>query len=161
MLHKDDYLYFAERALDGMTGIVADLGDDLANTKPALPGANSPFALLTHCLGVVEAWGGGFVSGRYIERDRDAEFLATGSVATLLVRVAVVRDIFRRDVMTADPESPLAGEPPAEYDGPPRVMNTGAALQHIYEELAQHHGQMEQMRDLIHAVDRGALVVAQ
>ena len=128
MLHKDDYLYFAERALDGMTGIVADLGDDLANVKPALPGANSPFALLTHCLGVVEAWVGGFVAGRHIERDRDARFLATGSVQPLLARAEMIRGRFRIDVMAADPESPLASEPPAEFDGPPRTLNTGAAL---------------------------------
>ena len=35
MLTADEYSYFAGRALDGMTAIVAGLGDDLANRRPA------------------------------------------------------------------------------------------------------------------------------
>ena len=160
MLHTDDYWYFTERALDGMSGIVADLGDELANSRPPLQGANSPYALLTHCLGVVDAWVGGFIAGRETDRDRDAEFTASGNVGPLLERAALAREQFRQDVLATDPAAPLAAVPPAEYDGPPRTMNAGAALQHVYEELAQHHGQMELMRDLILAVDRGELVVA-
>ncbi|MEC5170008.1 hypothetical protein [Glaciihabitans sp. GrIS 2.15] len=121
---------------------------------------NSPFALLAHRLGVVEAWVRGFVAGRHIEQDLDAEFLATGRVQPLLARAEMIRGRFRIDVMAADPESPLASEPPAECDGPPRTLNTGAALQHVYEELARHYGQTEQMRDVIHAVSRGDLVLA-
>ncbi|MEV1179628.1 hypothetical protein, partial [Nonomuraea sp. NPDC049784] len=64
MISDDDYLYYVDRALDGMTGIVAGLGDRLANTRPPLPGANSPYALLTHCLGVVSYWAGQLVAGR-------------------------------------------------------------------------------------------------
>src|SRR5687767_9258056 len=43
MITRRQYLYFATRALDGMAGIVAELGDDLANRKPPFPGANSPY----------------------------------------------------------------------------------------------------------------------
>jgi len=34
-----------------MLDIVTRLGDDLANRHLDLPGANSPYAILTHCLG--------------------------------------------------------------------------------------------------------------
>ena len=56
MIDKDTYLRFCDEALVAMRDIVVDLGDDLANRRPDLPGANSPFAILTHCLGMCAAW---------------------------------------------------------------------------------------------------------
>ncbi|GIH59693.1 hypothetical protein Msi02_05100 [Microbispora siamensis] len=157
VIDKDDYLYFARRALDGMTGIVAELGDDLANVRPPFPGANSPHALLTHCLGVVSYWAGALVAGREVVRDRDAEFAAAGPVGPLLERAAAVRDQLAADVRAARPAEPLRGTPPAAFLGPDRELTQGAALLHVYEELAQHHGQMEILRDWIaaSAVDPG------
>ncbi|BBH69284.1 hypothetical protein ACTI_59690 [Actinoplanes sp. OR16] len=149
MISKDDYLYFAGRALDGMTGIVAGLGDELANTRPPLPGANTPYALLTHCLGVVEFWSGALVAGRTVERDRDAEFRASGPVGPLVARASDVRDRLVEDVRDAEPEAALQARPPASFQGPDRELNRGAALLHVFEELAQHHGQMEIMRDAL------------
>lgn len=149
MVTTEEYCYFANRALDGMGRIVARLGDDLAVRRPALPGANTPYGLLTHCLGVVETWAGHFVAGRPVERDRDGEFAATGPVAPLITRLEQVRAQLARDVAAADPGAPLRAVPPPEYEGPDRELTQGAALQHVYEELAQHHGQMEQIRDML------------
>ncbi|WP_181449196.1 mycothiol transferase [Nonomuraea aridisoli] len=148
MITDDDYLYFTGRALDGMAGIVADLGDDLANVRPQ-PGANSPYALLTHCLGVMSYWAGALVAARAIERDRDAEFTSSGPVGPLLERVAAARARLAEDVRAAVPAGPLRGTPPASFAGPARELTQGAALLHVYEELAQHHGQMEILRDAI------------
>jgi hypothetical protein len=149
MITTEEYCYFADRALDGMAGIVAALGDGLSSRRPALPGANSPYGLLTHCLGVVEAWAGQLVHGRRVERDRDGEFEATGPVAPLLARTAAVRAQLALDVAAADPGAPLRSSPPAAFEGPDRELTQGAALMHVYEELAQHHGQMQQIRDLL------------
>lgn len=148
MLSREDYLYFADRALDGMTAIVAELGDERAN-RAAYPGANSPYALLHHCLCVIETWVGGFVHGRPIDRDRDAEFTATGPVEPLVERCATVRDRLHADVAAARPEQFLLREPPADFHGPPTRLTQGGALQHVFEELAQHHGQMETLRDVL------------
>src|SRR5205807_5775164 len=63
-----DFLWFVDQALDAMVRIVRELGDD-ANRRPELPGANSPYAILYHSLGVMEYWGGAMVAGRTIERD--------------------------------------------------------------------------------------------
>ncbi|TQS30824.1 DinB family protein [Microbispora sp. KK1-11] len=156
MIDEDDYLYFACRALDGMAGIVAELGDDLANVRPPFPGANSPHALLTHCLGVVTYWAGALVAGREVVRDRDAEFAAAGPVGPLLERAAAVRDRLALDVRAARPAEPLRGTPPAAFLGPARELTQGAALLHVYEELAQHHGQMEILRDWILASATGS-----
>jgi hypothetical protein len=148
VISREDYLYFADRALTGMAAIVAELGDDQAN-RPAYVGANTPYALLHHCLCVVETWVGGFVHGRAIERDRDAEFTATGVVEELLTRCERVRQQMRGDVLAAEPDRFLVQEPPAAFLGPPTRLTQGGALQHVFEELAQHHGQMETLRDVL------------
>jgi len=77
-ISTEDYLWFVDHALDAMVRIVTELGDDDANRRPGLPGANSPYAILAHCVGVMEFWGGAMVAGRTVVRDRDAEFRARG-----------------------------------------------------------------------------------
>ncbi|TLS42397.1 DinB family protein [Streptomyces montanus] len=150
MLSREDYLYFTDRALDGMAAIVVELGDERAN-RAAYPGANSPYALLHHCLCVIETWVGGFVRGRPIDRDRDAEFTAAGPVELLVERCATVRAQMHTDVADTHPEQFLLQEPPADFLGPPTRLTQGGALQHVFEELAQHHGQMETLRDVLAA----------
>jgi hypothetical protein len=149
LITDDDYLYFACRALDGMTGIVAGLGDELANERPPIPGVNSPYALLTHCLGVASFWAGALVAGRAVVRDRDSEFTSVGPVGPLLDQAAVVRTQLAQDVRAAVPSERLRGIPSADLRGPDRELTQGAALLHVYEELTQHHGQMQIVRDAI------------
>jgi Protein of unknown function (DUF664) len=151
MISSDDYMSFVDEALDGMVEIVTDLGDDLANRRLDLPGANSAFALLTHCLGVMEYWAGALVAGRTIERDRDAEFRAEGSVAELVDRVRDARRRFADDVARLEPANPPRGIPEPEDRDLPLARTQGGALFHVYEELAQHRGQMEQARDVLRA----------
>lgn len=148
MLAPAEYLYFSDRALTGMAAIVTELGDERVNRR-AYAGANSPYALLHHCLGVIRAWAGGFVRGRPVDRDREAEFTAAGEVAELVARCAAVRTQLHADVLAAEPGKPLLREPPAGFLGPPVPLTRGAALQHVFEELAQHHGQMQTLRDLL------------
>jgi Protein of unknown function (DUF664) len=149
MISLDDFLFYLDDALDAMVGIVVDLGDELANRRPDLPGANSPFAILTHCLGVMEFWGGHAVAGRSIVRDRPAEFLATGPVDELVEGVRVARDKLGSDLDGFEPYSEPRGELNAKDAASPLGRTQGGVVMHIYEELAQHRGQMEVTRDLI------------
>ena len=116
MISTEDFLWFVDEALDGMVAIVGELGDEAANRRPDLPGANSPYAILFHCLGVMEYWGGQVVAGRTIERDRDAEFRATGPVDDLVARARRARAQLVEDMAALDagapPRRPLpAGDP--------------------------------------------------
>jgi hypothetical protein len=149
MISTEDYLFYVNEALDDMVQIVIDLGDDLANQRPELPGANSPFAILTHCLGVIEYWGGHVVAGRRIKRDRDAEFVATGSVDELLERVRGARRQLEADLIDLDPTAPPRGVVAPEDADLPLARSQGGALIHVYEELQQHRGQMEVTRDVL------------
>jgi len=151
VISPDDFLWFVDEALDGMVAIVTELGDDLANTAPDLPGANSPYAILTHCLGVVEYWAGHVVAGRPDHRVRAAEFVATGDVAALAARARAARARLGVDVAGADPFAAPRGEPDPEDAVLPIGRTQGGALVHLYEELAQHHGQMQVSRDVLRA----------
>lgn len=147
MISADDYLFFVDEALNGMVDIVTQLGDDKANQRPDYPGANSPFAILTHCLGVMEFWGGAMVAGRDVVRDRDAEFRATGEVDELVSRVRRARQRLVDDMAKLEPSAPPRGTP--QEDLGPITRTQGGVLLHIYEELAQHRGQMEGCRDTL------------
>lgn len=149
MITAEEYLYFTDRAFDGMAAVLEELGDDLANRRPELPGANSPYAIVTHCLGVADYWAGQLVAGRRVERDRDAEFVASGKVAELIDRIGRAKLQLRADVEAADPRAPLREEPHAHYRGTVIGRTQGAALQHVYEELAQHRGHLELTRDVL------------
>ena len=150
MISVDDYLWYVDEALDGMIAIVTKLGDDKANRRPDIPGANSPYVILHHCLGVMEYWGGHVVAGRTIERDRDAEFEARGPVDDLISRTERARRQLRADVAELDASGPPRNVPDDEEDAALPIGRTqGGALFHIYEELAQHRGQMEGYRDII------------
>ncbi len=149
MITPDEYMAFVDRALDGMCSIVTTLGDELANQIPGLHGCNSPYAILHHCLGVMDYWAGHLVAGRSVVRDRDAEFVAAGTLDDLLARTATARHRLALDVALAEFPAPVRGTPPASFRGPGFELTQGAALLHVYEELAQHHGQMEITHDLL------------
>lgn len=151
LIGRDEYRHFCVKALDSMSRIVEDLGDERANRRPALDGANSPFSLLTHCCGVVTFWVDHVVLGREVHRDRDAEFAAQGPVGPLLREVQELQRRFTADLLAVEPAAPVRNPPaaPSRAVAPAESVTQGFALQHVYTELAQHLGQMEIIRDLI------------
>jgi hypothetical protein len=149
MISVDDYLWYVDVQLDGMVGIVSELGDDLANRRPDVTASNSPYVVLFHCLGVMEYWAGHVVAGRQIQRDRAAEFRASGPVDELVARARRARRQLADDLRYLEPGAPPRGATDPEDDGLPMTRTQGGALIHLYEELAQHHGQMEGCRDVL------------
>lgn len=149
MISNDDFLFYVDDALRAMVDIASGLGDDVANHRPDLPGANSPYAVLTHCLGVMEFWGGVALAGRPVQRDRAAEFVARGAVAGLAERAEEARLQLRRDMEGMDPSAAPHGGPLLGDGGQPFTTSCGGVLLHVYEELAQHRGQMEVTRDVL------------
>jgi hypothetical protein len=145
----DDVLWYADHALDQMVDALRRLGDERVNDRPDLPGANSPFAIVTHCLGVLEFWGGAMVAGRSVTRDRDAEFRATGRIEELVEQVDAARRCLADDVAGVrwddPPRSPVDPEDADRPDG----RRQGGVLLHILEELYQHLGQLELTRDVL------------
>ena len=146
----DAVVSYVDRAVEQMTAIVSDLGDDLANRKPDLPGANSPYIILWHCLGVMEFWGGGVVAGRPVSRDRAAEFRASGQVADLATATRRAQDQFHADAATAEfAAPPRGGYTHRKYPDELEFTSQGHTLLHVLEEVTQHLGQMELTRDML------------
>ncbi|HYB88531.1 MAG TPA: DUF664 domain-containing protein [Streptosporangiaceae bacterium] len=148
-IQPDAVASYVDRAVEAMADIVGDLGDDLANARPGLPGANSPYAILRHCLGVMDFWAGQVVAGREVERDRDAEFRASGPVTGLIAAAQMAQRRFRVDIMFADPGARPPGTHPTTQPDELELTTQGHALLHVMEEVFQHLGQMEITRDLL------------
>lgn len=148
----DDVLYYVDHVLDEMVEILNTLGNELANEKPALPGANSPFQIVTHCLGVMDFWAGERVGGREVHRNRPAEFSAAGRVDDLVAMVGAQRERFLTDLKSLDGTAAPAGPSnPKEADLPLGRSQAGVVL-HILEELFQHLGHLEITRDILVSV---------
>lgn len=150
----EDFIRFCERTIGFHADAVRRLDDQQVNTVPRLPGANSPYRLVTHALAACEWWTGHIVCGRPSARDRDSEFRSAGTVADLVAatEAAVVR------LRQLEPELDAATElrHPAHTTAPLLgEWTVGAALMHTYEELAQHLGHLEITVDLILAGDGG------
>jgi uncharacterized damage-inducible protein DinB len=151
VIDAEDFLVFCDEAFDELTAIVVGLGDDLANRRPPLEGANTAYAILTHCLGVATYWSSAVNQGGVVPRDRAAEFTASGPVGELAARTQAVREAFRATVLATD-FSARPANPPSREDF--FVHRRGAVLMHVYQELSQHLGQLELTRDVVNAQDR-------
>ena len=113
----DEYLWFVKLALGQMTAIVEELGDELVNRRPPFRDANSAYAIVTHCLGVMEYWGGATVAERPVQRDRAAEFTASGDVAGLLRRTEHARRRLQEDMVGLSAAAPPVSRSLASSDG--------------------------------------------
>lgn len=145
----DVVMVHVDRALNGMTATLRDLGDDLVNIETGLPGGNTAYQIVRHCCGVLEFWGGQVLAGRPITRDRPAEFTSSGTVEELVALVEQQRAAFRADLGDFDgdslPRGPL-NERSMDLD---EVRTQGGILMHVYEELAQHRGHLDITADIV------------
>lgn len=123
-------------------------GEELLSRRPEVEGANSVYALVTHCCGVMEHWGGEVIAGRSITRDRAAEFTATGSLTQLEELVAAQRRRWVEDLAAFEPGERPRG-PVERYEGEPEVITQGFVVLHVVEELFQHLGHVDLTVDLV------------
>ena len=152
MITTDEFLGYCDTALDGYAAICRELGDDLVNER--VDGGNSAFALVAHVVGVMARWGRTVNRGIVVPRDRDAEFTAAGTVEEALALLAAGRAALHEDVAAAAPDQPPANPPTGRDRDEPGLRSQGGVLLHVYEELAQHLGQLEVTRDVLLAHHR-------
>lgn len=146
MITTEQYLEFVDSALDQMADVIGELGDGQVNERLAVAGSNSPYAIVTHCLGVMAYWAREANLGVDVHRDRPSEFTAQGSVTDLLEALAAGRAQLHADALAARPDDvPASG---TDYPGG-RWPTQGCVLVHVYEELVQHLGQLEVTRDVL------------
>ena len=150
MISVDDFLLFCNRTLDGYDRALAGLDDETVNALPPLPDPNSAYQLVTHAVGARTWWTARVVCGHEVERDRHGEFNTAGTADDARKKLAD----FRRLLAELGPELATASElaiiPNTQTPlGAPWTV--GAALIHVYEELAQHLGHLQITVDLVGA----------
>lgn len=149
MIDVDSVIPFIDAHLDGMAAIVDQLGPERVNARPRLAGANSAFAIVTHCAGVTEWWLGYQVAGRCVERDRDAEFTAIGTVDDVHRAMREAKTNLRADCAVANLDEPITDPDRYPDDDPAQAWTKGQALLHVLDEIAQHHGHLDLTMDLL------------
>jgi uncharacterized damage-inducible protein DinB len=128
------------------------LSEAQLNWRAPMPGANSAYVIAVHTLGNARAWVLGIACGWPVERDRPAEFQASGPDAADLTAQA------RR--LSDDIDAALAALTPSALDQrllPPQSLfgegelmevSVREALLHVVEHASLHLGQLQITRDL-------------
>ncbi len=65
---------------------IQNLDDEAANWHPLLKGANSIYAILSHLAGSENYWVRQVIGGKTVNRDREAEFRASGHLSEVIDR---------------------------------------------------------------------------
>lgn len=141
---------YARLAFHQMLGVADRLGDERVNERPIAPHVNSVASLVVHCCGVAEYWLGHVGVGRPSDRDRDAEFTTTASVAELHERVGTCLVQMEADLAAID-----AGIASPQADGLLLLQvapgDPASLVVHVIEELFQHLGHCEIAADALTA----------
>ncbi len=148
MLTPEEFLELMNRALSDMTKTIEALGDERVNQRPDIPDANSPYIILSHCVGLTHYWIGRLCAGRAYLRDRDGEFSAQGDVATLSQAVRDLQAQLSDDIQRVRFDQPIVGELDDRHADLVGITQ-GQVMLRCFKELAQHHGHMDLTRDLL------------
>lgn len=141
-------LGFVNQALNGMLKIAEELGDARINQRPNLPEANTPYAIMAHCVGLSHYWIGRLCTGRRYDRDRDAEFAARGSLAEMQQAIRDLQQKLKTDIEQIHMDQPIVGEREARHADLHDLKQVDAMMR-CFKELAQHHGHLDITRDLL------------
>jgi uncharacterized damage-inducible protein DinB len=153
-MNPDIALYASQLKLsfERLREIVGGLTESQLNWRPSFAEANSIYVIATHMLGNAQGWVLGICCGEPIDRDRPAEFRASGATAAPLLE--------RAQELSARIEAALARLDAAALDderearqqlwgaGTARPVTGREALMHAVDHFSIHLGQLQITRDL-------------
>lgn len=146
------YISELESLLDRLCRIAEGLDGAQLNWRPPSDGANSIYVITAHTLGNARAFILGIACGQPIERDRPAEFRASGRDAAALV--AKLRRLSHEiaaalaSLSPADLERRLVPAASLWGEGEPHEISVREAILHVVEHASIHLGQLQLTRDL-------------
>lgn len=133
-----------------MLAVADRLGDARVNDRPLGAQTNAVAALIVHCCGVTEFWIGHVALGRPSDRDREAEFSSTATLAELHAMVDATLAQLADDLAAID-----AGKTQEDRTGRQFLdggdESDGAIVLHVLRELYQHLGHTELAADALTA----------
>lgn len=151
MITNVDALSLVDQSLDAMVAILEALGDELSNRRIDVVGADTPAAILDHCLEEMEYWGGHVIAGRPVLGLHSPGGAPSGPVSGLVGRTRAARGRLEDDLSGLSPDDPPRA--PVTAGGPDGVVvcTQGGALLRLVASLARQRGCMEVSRDVIQA----------
>ena len=144
------------RQLQSLLARVCDclegLSEGQLNRRPPIEGANSAYVVAAHTLGNARAWVLGIACGQPVERDRPAEFRASGRDASDLAasaeRLSQEIDAALATLAPSDLDRRLVPPQRLLGEGEPHEISVREALLHVVEHASIHLGQLQITRDL-------------
>jgi uncharacterized damage-inducible protein DinB len=138
----------ARHAFTQMLDVADRLGDERVNDRPLGPDTNAVAALVIHCCAVTEFWIGHVALGRPTQRNREAEFSSTATVAELRAMVDATLVQLGDDLAAMDEERTQPDRTGRQFlEGGDE--SDGAIVLHVLEELYQHLGHVELAADAL------------
>jgi uncharacterized damage-inducible protein DinB len=139
---------YARHAFTQMLDVADRLGDERVNDRPLGPDTNAVAALVIHCCAVTEFWIGHVALGRPTQRNREAEFSSTATVAELRAMVDATLVQLGDDLAAMDEERTQPDRTGRQFlEGGDE--SDGAIVLHVLEELYQHLGHLELAADAL------------
>lgn len=148
----ETYNRYIQEKIRQLPAAVAGLSEEDLNRAPDLPGANTPYVIVTHTLGNIRAWVLGIVCGQDRRRDRPAEFVSRGTheelqAAASALSSEVVDALEALEPATLDdrfvPAQELWGE------GQPREIARRDGFAHVLEHAGIHLGHIQMTLELL------------
>jgi uncharacterized damage-inducible protein DinB len=138
--------------LDRLCRALQELDEGQLNWRPPVTGANSAYVIATHTLGNARAWILGIACGQPLERDRPAEFRASGRDASVLVaearRLSDEIDAALSALSPSDLDRRLVPPKSLWGEGEPLAISVRQAILHVVEHASLHLGELLLTRDL-------------
>jgi uncharacterized damage-inducible protein DinB len=140
-------LTYLRHAFTQLLAVADRLGEPAINTRPLGPHTNAVAALIVHCCGVAEFWLGHVALGEPSQRDRDAEFSRTATLAELHALVAATLD--RTAHLLARLENGEGTDEGGRQFLPGADTSDASVVLHVIEELFEHLGHAELAADAL------------
>ena len=138
--------------LERVSACLDGLSEAQLNWRPPIDGGNSVYVIATHTLGNARAFVLGIACGQPLERDRPAEFRASGRDASDLTAQArhLSDDIEAALAGLAAPALDRRLLPPQSLwgEGEAQEISVREAILHVVEHASIHLGQLQITRDL-------------
>lgn len=147
-LSAESTCVYLRHAFGGMERVLDRLDDETVNQKPEGWGTNSVAGLVVHCCELAPSWFEMPGLGRDSDRDREAEFAATATVAELQERITAAADR-SCELAVEFTDGPTVPDHPFRDFMPGTDRTDGALVLHVLEELFQHLGHMEVTADAV------------
>jgi len=145
---RDTVAFYVDVALDDMAKALERFDDSTVNVRPFGEATNSAAVLVVHACAAARFWFEHIGLGRPTDRDRDAEFTATATVAELQALVAETRSAMV-EIISAFDDGPTATEHELRVFSPGGDTSDGSVMLHSLQELFQHLGHLEITADAV------------